>query len=138
MKTLIYYIIVLGVVIGSAYAIYYAIPRNTDSPYLLFARNIASYIVSACDNIQSAVQEPIQWILIAGGILILMHGLRNGSGILTILGINMFFLGLGWQVAKEVYYMALDLTGNPLFSAVLVLLAGLFGSKLVKDALASR
>ena len=133
MKSLLFYILILLFSIGSAYIIYNYVPENTGSPYLQFARNVAEYIVTSCNTVKEYLEEPIQWILVIGGILLTMHGIAKGSGLLVALGLNIMILGLGWQVAKEIYSMAYNLTQNPLFSAFCVLLAAIIGSSVIKS-----
>ena len=132
MKSLIFYILVLVFCIGSAYFVYYYLPES-DSPYINFAKNVAEYIVKSCSVVKEYLQEPIQWVLLIGGVLLVMHGLAKGSGLLVALGLNIAILGLGWQVAKEIYSMAYNLTQNPLFSAFCVLLAAIIGSSVIKS-----
>jgi len=132
MKSLIFYILILLLCIGSAYWVYYYLPES-DSPYVAFAKNVAEYIVLSCSTVKEYLKEPIQWVLLVGGVLLVMHGIAKGSGLLVALGLNIAILGLGWQVAKEIYQMALDLTGNPLFSAFCVLLAAVIGSSIIKS-----
>jgi len=132
MKSLLFYILILLSCIGSAYFVYYYLPES-DSPYIIFAKNVAEYIVKSCSVVKEYLQEPIQWVLLIGGVLLVMHGFAKGSGLLVAIGLNIAILGLGWQVAKEIYQMALNLTGNPLFSAFCVLLAAIIGSSVIKS-----
>ena len=133
MKSLILYLLILMICIGSAYLMYNYIPPDTSSPYLSFARNVAEYIVSSCETVKEYLKEPIQWVLFISGILLTMHGIRHGSGLLVALGLNIAILGLGWQVAKEIYNLAYNVFHNPLVAGLCVILGAIVGSSIIKS-----
>lgn len=135
MRMLVAYIAFLVIIWAGAHAVAYYIPEDATG-YAGFLRNVADYVLSAEEWLKQNIKEPIQWVIMFVGFLIFMHGIRSGSGILALIGANIVILGIAWQVAKQVYNVALEYTGNPLFAVLAVALAGIAGSSLVKKWLA--
>ena len=127
MKSILIYLLILIMFFGGAHLAVIYIPENATGT-LAFIRNVAEYVDSTWTWLRENLSEPIQWVLVIGGLLMIIHGIRHASGLITALGINLFFLGVGWQVAKEVYSLALNLFHNPIAAALCVLIAGLVGA----------